>query len=144
MVSMKKVVLLVRDLHPNSVLIVDDYTRYFVYDRDCYVVYYLCGFSIKGCKEKFISDDISYLNYLVSKLKENHVDYMILVKRHGYNVEDSKQFLDNTYQKFYSKGKIVYKRQQEINYIKRKLSCKILEQEKKIKKVKEFIVRADV
>lgn len=128
-----------KKVHPDTVLIIDNYDCYTICSDDCYVVYYLCKFSIKGNKFKLISNKITYLNYLVGRLEENHVNFMVLIKRHGYNVESSTQFLDNTYDKFCSKGKLVYKREQKVTYIKRQLCCRILEHEGVIKRIKELI-----
>ena len=37
---MHKIVNLIRGLHPNTIIIVDDYQHYYLYDRDAYIVYY--------------------------------------------------------------------------------------------------------
>ena len=68
-----------RKLHPNTVLIIDNYDKYYVYDRDCYVIYQILNFDIKGKKNLFIWNRIEYLPYLVKKLKEqkNKTKYQI-------------------------------------------------------------------
>ncbi len=68
-----------RKLHPNTVLIIDDYDKYYVYDKDCYVIYQILNFGIKGKKNLFIWNRIEYLSYLVKKLKEQKIDYKVLL-----------------------------------------------------------------
>lgn len=104
----------------------------------------MCQLSILGKKNKFIRNDITYLNYVISRLKEEHVDYMVLLKRHGYCVDGSNHFLDNRYQKYYSKGKIRYERIQNIQYIIRKLRSNILKYELAIQRIKELIENNDL
>lgn len=104
-------------LHPNTVLIIDDYDKYYVYDKDCYVIYQILNFDIKGRKNLFIWNRIEYLSYLVKKLKEQKIDYKVLCKRHGYEIVDEGCFFDNQYSRFLKNGKLCYKRKQKINQI---------------------------
>ena len=77
-----------RKLHPNTALIIDDYDKYYISDKDCYVIYQILNFGIKGKKNLFIWNRIEYLSYLVKKLKEQKLDYKVLCKRHGYEIVD--------------------------------------------------------
>ena len=111
-----------RELHPNAVLIVDDYDKYYVYDKDCYVIYRILNFDSKGKKNLFIWNRIDYLPYLVKKLKEQKIDYKVLCKRHGYEIVDEGCFSDNRYSSFLKNGKFCYKRKQKINQIYHQLN----------------------
>lgn len=106
-----------RKLHPNTVLIIDDYDKYDVYDKDCYVIYQILNFDIKGKKNLFIWNRIEYLSYLVKKLKEQKIDYKVLCKRHGYEIVDEDYFSDNQYRRCLKSGKFCYQRKQKIDQI---------------------------
>ncbi|MGN1028629.1 MAG: hypothetical protein ACI4P7_00895 [Bacilli bacterium] len=137
---MLQVISLIRKLHPNTVIIVDDYDYYYLYARDIYIVYYLLGFSVKKYKGNlFMKDNIQYLNYLISKLRQVHINYLVVVKRWGYNVDIREDFLDNSYLKYFQKGKLVFKRKKQIDGIYSKLQKNILGNKNKIMKIKEFI-----
>lgn len=106
-----------RKLYPNTVLIIDNYDKYYIYDKDCYVIYQIMNFDIKGKKNLFIWNKIEYLSYLVKKLSEKRIDYKVLCKRHGYEIVDEGCFSDNQYSRFLKNGKLYYKRRQKINQI---------------------------
>ena len=137
---MLKVVSIIRELHPDVVLIIDDYQNYYIYDRDVYIVFYLLNLTIKKYNGNvFIRNNINYLSYLVFKLNEFKISYMVLTKRFGYDVSQGKIYLNNHYQNFYVKGKLVYERTKEINKIYFKLKLNILENKNKISVIKELI-----
>ena len=125
----------------DTVIIVDNYDDYYVYDNDVYIVSYLTNLSIKKSSNNiYLKNKIEYLNYLIKILKDNNVNCIVLLKRHGYNVSDECVFDDNSYQKFMKKGRLVYKRKKEIIKIKNKLKLNILNNENKIKVIKDLIV----
>lgn len=137
---MPKVVDLIRKIYPYTVIIVDDYQYYYIYDRDAYIVYYLLDLSIKKYKDnKFIRNKIEYLNFLISKLKENQISYVVVVKRMGYNVDLEYEFTNENYIRYYNKGKLLYKRTDEINSIKAKLKVNIFDNVEKIKRIKRIV-----
>ena len=137
---MLKIVNLIKKIHSDTIVIVDDYDNYYVYGRDCYIVYYLINLSIKRYKNSlFIRNKIDYINYLVDNLNKNKVNYIVVVKRFGYNVDVSNSFIDNNYSKYLNKGKLLYKRSNDIKYISSKLRLNIISNRDKIKRVKEII-----
>jgi hypothetical protein len=137
---MLKVVNLIREIHVDTIIIVDDYDNYYVYGSDCYIVYYLIDLSIKRYRNSlFIKNKIEYINYLIDKLNKNNVNYIVVVKRFGYNVDASNSFIDNNYSKYLNKGKIKYKRIKDIKYISSKLRLDIINNRDKIKRIKEII-----
>ena len=137
---MLKIVNLIKRIHSDTVVIVDDYDNYYVYGRDCYIVYYLINLSVKRYKNSlFIRNKIDYINYLVDNLNKNKVNYIVVVKRFGYNVDVSNSFIDNNYSKYLNKGKLLYKRSNDIKYINSKLRLDIINNRDKIKRIKELI-----
>ena len=137
---MLKIVNLIKKIHSDTIVIVDDYDNYYVYGRDCYIVYYLINLSIKRYKNSlFIRNKIDYINYLVDNLNKNKVNYIVVVKRFGYNVDVSNSFIDNNYSKYLNKGKLLYKRSNDIKYINSKLRLDVINNRDKIKRIKEII-----
>lgn len=137
---MLKIVNLIKKIHSDTIVIVDDYDNYYVYGRDCYIVYYLINLSIKRYKNSlFIRNKIDYINYLVDNLNKNKVNYIVVVKRFGYNVDVSNSFIDNNYSKYLNKGKLLYKRSNDIKYINSKLRLDVINNRDKIKRIKELI-----
>ena len=137
---MYKIVNLIRQLYENTVIIVDDYDNYYIYDRDVYVVYYLTRFTIKKYKNtKFIKNNIDYLNYLIKILRDNNINYVVLVKRFGYNVDYEYSFNNNNYISYYKKGKLIYKRIKDIDNIRVKLKLNILDNKEKINEIKRLV-----
>lgn len=136
---MLKTIGLIRKLHLDTIIIVDDYKDYYIYDDVVYIINYLIGFSIKKHRNiMYLKNKIEYLNYLIKILKDNNVNCIVLSKRHGYNVEYEHIFDNNNYQKIMKKGRLVYKRKKEI--VKNKLKLDILNNEIKIKNIKDMIV----
>lgn len=125
----------------DTVIIVDNYEDYYVYDNDVYIVSYLTNLSVKKSKNNtYLRNNINYLNYLIKILRENNVNFIVVSKRHGYNVSYECIFDNNNYQKIMKKARLVYKRKNEIIKIKNKLKLNILNNKEKIRDVKELII----
>lgn len=132
-----------RQLHRNTVFIIDCYDRYYIYDKDCYVIYQIFHFDIHGGKNIFITNKIEYLPYLIKKLEEERIDYKVLGKRHGYNIISENTFLDNRYCKTLKNGKLVYHRTKKLNKIYHKLNYLLKDNPNKLtqilNRIEEFI-----
>lgn len=138
---MLRTIRLIRKLHLDTIIIVDDYKDYYSYDDDTYIVSYLTNLSIKKTNNNiYLKNRIEYLNYLIKVLKDNNVNCIVLSKRHGYNVEYKCVFDNNNYQKFMKKGRLIYIRKNELIKIRSKLKLDILSNENKIKNIKDMIV----
>ena len=137
---MLNVIRLIRNLHSDTVIIVDDYKNYYIYDNDVFVVYYLLNFSIKKYNgNMFIRNDLNYLHYLISKLRENNINYIVVVKRCGYNVEQQVSFDNNNYKTFWLKGRLYHKRRKVINDIVSKLKIDVFKNRDKISLIRKMI-----
>ena len=132
-----------RQLHRNMVFIIDCYDRYYIYDKDCYVIYQVFHFDIHGEKNIFITNKIEYLPYLIKKLEEERIDYKVLGKRHGYNIISENTFLDNRYYKTLKKGKLGYQRTKKLNQIYHKLNYLLKDNPKRLtpilNQIEEFV-----
>ena len=138
---MLKTIRLIRKLHMDTVIIVDNYEDYYVYDNDTYIVSYLTNLAVKKSKNNmYLRNNINYLNFLIKILRENNVNFIVVSKRHGYNVSYECIFSNNNYNKIMKKGRLVYKRKKEIIKIKNKLKLDILNSKEKIKDIKELII----
>lgn len=128
-----------RQLHRNTVFIIDCYDGYYIYDKDCYVIYQIFHFDIHGKKNIFITNKIEYFPYLIKKLKEERIDYKVLCKRHGYNIVHENNFLDNRYSKALKNGKLVYQRTKRINQIYHKLNYLLKDNPNKLTQILDQI-----
>ena len=132
-----------RQLHRNTVFIIDCYDRYYIYDKDCYVIYQIFNFDIYGEKNIFITNKIEYLPYLIKKLEEERIDYKVLGKRHRYNIISENNFLDNRYCKTLKKGKLVYQRTKKLNQIYHQLNYLLKDNPNKLtqilNRIEEFV-----
>lgn len=138
---MLKTVRLIKKIHLDAIIIVDNYKDYYVYDNDAYIVSYLTNLSVKKSENNiFIKNSINYLHYLIKILRDNNVNCIVVSRRHGYDVLYECVFDNNNYQKFMKKGRLVHKRKQEIIKIKSKLKLDILKNENKIKNIKDMII----
>ena len=82
-------------------------------------MYALLGFSfyrINNIFEMYI--DKKYLNYVLKILNTNYVSYMIVDKINQYHIVKRSIFIDTkNYEKYYLKGRMLYKRRKQINKI---------------------------
>ena len=83
---MLKIVRLIRKIHSNTIIIVDDYECYYIYDNDTYIISYLTNLSIKMTENSmFVRNKINYLNYLLKILRNNSINCIVVSKIQGYN-----------------------------------------------------------
>lgn len=62
--------------------------------------------------------DKRYLNYVLKILSTNHISYMIVDKINQYHIVKKSIFIDTkNYEKYYLKGRMLYKRRKQINKI---------------------------
>lgn len=68
-----------RQLHRNTVFIIECYDRYYIYDKDCYVIYQIFHFDIHGGKDIFITNKIECFSYLLilKKLVEKELFFLL-------------------------------------------------------------------
>ena len=56
---------IVREIHPESVIIILDYNKFRIYNEDAYMSYYLFKYDLHYMKYyNFIINKIEYLNYV--------------------------------------------------------------------------------
>ena len=109
----------IRKINPDTIIIYKDNSKYTIYYKDVFILYALLGFSfyrINNIFEMYI--DKRYLNYVLKILNTNHISYMIVDKINQYHIVKKSIFIDTkNYEKYYLKGRILYKRRKQINKI---------------------------
>ena len=109
----------IREINPDTIIIYKDNSKYTIYYKDVFILYTLLGFSfyrINNIFEMYI--DKRYLNYVLKILNTNHISYMIVDKINQYHIVKKSIFIDTkNYEKYYLKGRMLYKRRKQINKI---------------------------
>ena len=73
----------------NEVKIRKSGTFYHVFDDDCYILYYLFGYSIKDNRIGFPSNA---LNKVIDKLNEYKINYSIINENISYNYKNANRY----------------------------------------------------
>ena len=109
----------IRKINPDTVIIYKDNSKYTIYYKDVFILYALlrfCFYRINNIFEMYI--DKRYLNYVLKILSTNHISYMIVDKINQYHIVKKSIFIDTkNYEKYYLKGRMLYKRRKQINKI---------------------------
>lgn len=109
----------IRKINPDTVIIYKDNSKYTIYYKDVFILYALlrfCFYRINNIFEMYI--DKRYLNYVLKTLNTNHISYMIVDKINQYHIVKKSIFIDTkNYEKYYLKGRMLYKRRKQINKI---------------------------
>ena len=109
----------IREINLDTVIIYKDNSKYTIYYKDVFILYALLRFGfyrINNIFEMYI--DKRYLNYVLKTLNTNHISYMIVDKINQYHIVKRSIFIDTkNYEKYYLKGRMLYKRRKQINKI---------------------------
>ena len=117
-----------KKIHNNYLIVYKKNNQYFVIDHFVYIFKSLFHFKfmLKNGR-KIILIDENYLNYLLKKLREEHVNYVIIHINYGYNTVLKYKDTNNQYKKYYQKGKSMIKNENRIDYL-----VKLLEERRNI------------
>ena len=109
----------IRKINPDTVIIYKDNSKYTIYYKDVFILYALLRFGfyrINNIFEMYI--DKRYLNYVLKILSTNHISYLIVDNINQYHIVKKSIFIDTkNYEKYYLKGRMLYKRRKQINKI---------------------------
>ena len=95
--KINKLLITIRNIHPNCMIIITDYNKFRIYNEDSYICNYIFKYDIHILKYyQFIINKIDYLNYLKYHLNKLNINYIILDKHDGYNLI-SKSINDNNF-----------------------------------------------
>lgn len=110
----------VKKIHENYVVLIHVGNFYYCYGRDCYILSYLFPYKINILKNKIYSCSFpsTVLAKITNQLENKKINYIVLDKRHNYEVDEKQNFKNiNTYQKYYEKGKEKYSTKMRIEKI---------------------------
>ncbi len=98
----------IKKIHEDYIVFIHVGNFYYCYGRDSYILSYLFNYKINILKNEIYSCSFpsSVLARILNQLENKKISYIILDKRHNYEVDDKQNFKNlNTYQKYYEKGK---------------------------------------
>ena len=103
----ENVIKVIKEIHPERIILVKIGTFYHQYGRDAYIMSYLFGYQIKIIDKNLYTCGFpkSALNKILSKLEENSISYMIINKSENYEVQEEMEFKNkNKYMEMYNKA----------------------------------------
>lgn len=112
-------------IHNYQVIIYKKCSSYYVIDNDVYI--FRSVFNFKSCcknNRKIIFIDSKYINYILRKLRESNVSYVVINENYGYDKIVEYNSLNNKYLSYYKKGKRLIKNESKINFLINNLRVK--------------------
>lgn len=114
-----------KEIHKNYLIIYKQNNQYFVVDHFVYLFKSLFQFNflIKN-NRKIILIDECYINYILKKLRENNISYVVIHINYGYDILLKYKTTNNQYKNYYQQGKNIIKNENKINYLIKLLETK--------------------
>ena len=138
------VIKIMKEIHPESIILVKVGTFYHGYTKDAYILSYLFGYQIK--KVEINLDDCGFpkaaLNKVLTELEGKKINYLLINKSLNYEVEDEMDFKSkNSYKEFYAKSHRYVAKKNKIDAIHQYLIDNINDENirEKINKVEEIL-----
>ncbi len=101
------VIKIMKEIHPESIILVKVGTFYHCYARDAYIISYLFGYQIKNIEVNLSTTGFpkTALNKVIKNLEDKNISYIIVNKSDNYEVEDELDFKSkNSYMDIYNKS----------------------------------------
>jgi len=98
---------MIKEIHPEVVIFIKSGVFYNVYDKDAYIISYLCKYKLKtiGLNYAVCGFPKHKIHMVTNLLRNKKVNYMILDKIDQYDVLEEETFKNlNQYKAFYDKG----------------------------------------
>lgn len=105
----------IHGIHENTLVIYKKGNNYYSVDRDVYLYKGLFGYRYGNKNNRmiiFITED--YLNYIISNLKRNMINFVIISINRGYDNIYSYNSIDNNYYRYYMLGKRMIRNEKRI------------------------------
>lgn len=96
-----------KEINPNTIILVQVGAFYHVYGKDSYILSYLCGYQIKSVENSYNTCGFpkAGLNKTLKILEENKISYIVTIKSLNYEVEEEMKYKDkNKYMEVYEKA----------------------------------------
>ena len=110
----------IKELHPETVILIEIGSFYHVYGKDAYILSYLFGYQIKNLESSYntCGTPKSAINKVLSNLENNKVNYMTVIKSQNYEIDQEMKFSDkNRYIEVYEKAYKYTSKKNRINAI---------------------------
>lgn len=105
-------------IHREQVIIYKKYNKYYVIDNDVYILRSLINY--KNCYKggrKVIFIDNNYLNYVLKKLRDGNIGYVIININYGYDRLLDYKINNSKYSYYYKKGKRLIKNEKKVKHV---------------------------
>lgn len=142
--GVENIIKMMKEVHPESVILVKIGTFYHQYGRDAYIISYLFGYQIKSVEKNLSTCGFpkSTLNKIIKKLEDCNINYILVNKSENYEVEDEMEFKkENQYLEYYSKAHKYISKKNKIdgiyNYLLENINDSSIKE--KINKVEEIL-----
>ena len=99
------IVKVMKQVHPESILLVKIGTFYHTYGRDAYIMSYLFDYQIKKVEANYDTCGFpkSTINRVLKKLEDEKISYMLLNRSQNYEIEEENNFkTENRYKEIYN------------------------------------------
>ena len=138
------IIKVMKQVHPESILLVKVGTFYHTYGRDAYIISYLFGYQIKKVEANMDTCGFpkSAINKIIKKLEDEKISYITLNRSLNYEVEDQSNFkTENKYKDMYNKAHKYLAKKLKIDNIYQYLLENIQEEniKEKINKIEEIL-----
>ena len=87
--KIENTVKVMKQIHPDRILIIKAGTFGYVFGRDAYIIGYLLNYQVKKMEGNYCSCGfpISAINKVAKILDDNQISYMIFIKSENYEIE---------------------------------------------------------
>ena len=142
--KIEKTIKVIKDINPNTLIMVRIGSFYHAYGKDAYILSYLFNYQIKSIENSYNTCGFptSASNKVLKMLEDKKINYMQISRGENYEVESEYNFKsDNTYEESYEKAYKYILKQNKINAIYSYLIDNINKEniKEKIKKIEEIL-----
>lgn len=80
----------IKQVHPEYIILIKIGKFYYSYSKDAYIISYIFNYKLKTIEEniKVCAFPVFILNKIMAKLEENKINYIIIDRRHNYEVDE--------------------------------------------------------
>lgn len=110
----------IKEIHPETVILLEVGSFYHVYGKDAYILSYLFGYQIKALENSYntCGTPKSAINKVLTVLENNNINYITVIKSQNYEVSQEMDFKSkNSYSKVYEKAYKYIAKKNRINAI---------------------------
>lgn len=130
----------VKEIHPESVVLVKIGKFYNAYFRDAYVIAYMFGYKLRDVEKDVKTAGFPESSYkkVIATLENKKIDYMVLDRRNNYDVDEQEEQGNlNKYNEVYNKAKKYFNIMARIENINKYL-CDNVKEEKTLEIVRRM------